>query len=171
MHGEAADPAGLRAEAQRRLRKYLSPQQIARRLRKDFPYHAEMRVSHETIYQSIFIQARGGVKRELIKYLRTGRTLRHPRRQAPARRTSGPIPNMVIISERPAEVADRAVPGHWEGDLIIGSQESISAIGTLVERTTRFLFLVHLPHNHTALATQHAMIPTMNQLPHLMRAR
>ncbi len=173
--GRSACPAklatrlGLRAEVQRRLRKNHSPKQIARRLRKDFPDHPEMWVSHETIYQAIYIQARGGLKRELVKHLRTGRTLRQPRRQAQARRTSGPIRNMVMISERPAEVADRAVPGHWEGDLIMGSQESNSAIGTLVERTTGFVILVHLPHSHTAQAMQHALIPTLNQLPDLMR--
>jgi transposase, IS30 family len=173
--GRAASPAklatrlGLRAEVQRRLRKNHSPEQIARRLREDYPDDPEMWVSHETIYQAIYIQARGGLKRELVKHLRTGRSLRQPRRQAQARRTSGPIRDMVMISQRPAEVADRAVPGHWEGDLIMGSQESNSAIGTLVERTTGFVILVHLPAGHTAQAMQHALVPALTELPDLMR--
>ena len=124
-------------------------------------------MSHETIYQAIYIQARGGLKRELVKHLRTGRTLRQPRRQAQAAATADPIRDMVMISERPAEVADRAVPGHWEGDLIMGSQESDSAIGTLVERTTGFVILVHLPHGHTAQAMQHALVPALSELPDL----
>jgi IS30 family transposase len=159
----------LRSEVQEQLRKNHSPEQIARRLRRVFPDDPEMWVSHEAIYQAIYIQARGGLKRELAKHLRTGRSLRKPRRQAQARRSSGPMKDMVMISERPAEVADRAVPGHWEGDLIMGSKESNSAIGTLVERTTGLVLLVHLPHGHTAAAMQVALVETVANLPQVMR--
>ena len=157
----------LRREVQDRLKLNNSPEQIARRLREDFPDDPEMWVSHETIYQSIYVQARGGLKRELARHLRTGRTLRKPRRRTGERR--GRIPGMVNISERPAEVEDRAVPGHWEGDLIMGSTASNSAVGTLVERTTRFVMLLHLPDGHTAPAVQEAMITTMATLPEQLR--
>jgi IS30 family transposase len=156
----------LRREVQGRLMRNHSPQQIQRRLRDEFPDDPEMRVSHETIYQSIYVQSRGGLKRELAKHLRTGRVHRKPRRRDGERR--GRIPNMIMISERPAEVADRAVPGHWEGDLIIG-KDSASAIGTLVERTTRFVMLLHLPADHGALAVQEAMVAKMSQLPEILR--
>lgn len=119
-----------------------SPEQISRRLLLDFPDDASMRISHEAIYQALYIQGRGALRRELCACLRTGRALRVPR--ARARQRGKPfITPEVMISERPAEVADRGVPGHWEGDLIIGL--SSSAIGTLVERTTRFTMLLHLP--------------------------
>ena len=119
-----------------------SPQQISRRLTLDFPDDASMRVSHEAIYQALYIQGRGALKRELTACLRTGRALRVP--QARTRQRGRPfITPELLISERPAEIADRAVPGHWEGDLIIGLNSS--AIGTLVERTTRFTMLLHLP--------------------------
>ena len=173
--GRGASPAKLatnlrlRREVQKRLRKNHSPEQIARRLRRVFPDDPEMWVSHEAIYQAIYIQARGGLKRELATHLRTGRSLRKPRRQAQARRSSGPMRDMVMISERPAEVADRAVPGHWEGDLIMGSKESNSAIGTLVERTTGLVLLVHLPHGHTAAAMQAALVEAVADLPQQMR--
>jgi len=124
----------LREEVQSRLKHRESPEQIAGRLKIDFPEDLEMRVSAETIYQSLYVQARGGLKRELTKYLRTGRSMRKPRRRAGERR--GRIPDMVMISERPPEVEDRAVAGHWEGDLIMGSTASNSAVGTLVERCT-----------------------------------
>jgi IS30 family transposase len=119
-----------------------SPQQIAQRLRLDFPDDEAMRISHEAIYQSLFIQGRGALKRELAACLRTGRALRVPRART-RRDRAGMVTPEVMISERPAEAADRAVPGHWEGDLIIGLERS--AIGTLVERTTRFTMLLHLP--------------------------
>jgi transposase, IS30 family len=157
----------LRREVQDRLKLNHSPEQIAKRLREDFPDDPEMWVSHETIYQSIYVQARGGLKRELAQHLRTGRSLRKPRRVAGERR--GRIPGMVNISERPAEVADRAVPGHWEGDLILGSTESNSAVGTLVERTTRFVMLLHLPHDHSAPTVAEAMIAKMTTLPEQLR--
>jgi IS30 family transposase len=119
-----------------------SPEQIAHRLRMDFPDDESMRISHEAIYQALFIQGRGALKRELVACLRTGRALRVPRARARQRR-DGMVTAEVMISERPAEADDRAVPGHWEGDLIIGGDRS--AIGTLVERTTRFTMLLHLP--------------------------
>ena len=109
------------------------PSRSLRRLREDFPDDPEMWVSHETIYQSLYVQGRGGLQRELTRHLRTGRALRKPHAARPAERR-GRLPGMVMISERPAEVEDRAVPGHWEGDLIIGSTASESAVGTLVER-------------------------------------
>jgi transposase, IS30 family len=156
----------LRREVQARLEHNHSPEQISRRLRDDFPDDAEMRVSPETIYQSIYVQGRGGLRRELAKHLRTGRAMRQPHRHEAERR--GRIPGMVNISERPAEVADRAVPGHWEGDLIIG-KNSESAIGTLVERATGFVLLLHLPDNHGALAVQDAIVARMAELPEILR--
>ena len=126
----------------RRWAKSWSPEQISNRLRVDFPDDASMRISHEAIYQALYVQGRGALRRELTACLRTGRALR-----VPSARTQGAGKNFVspevMISERPAEAADRAVPGHWEGDLILGLDSS--AIGTLVERTTRFTMLLHLP--------------------------
>ncbi|MGW1682906.1 IS30 family transposase [Saccharopolyspora sp. NPDC002376] len=119
-----------------------SPEQIARRLPVEFPDDESMRISHEAIYQSLYIQGRGALKRELVACLRTGRALRVPRSRT-RQRPGGHVTPDVMISQRPAEVADRAVPGHWEGDLIIGTDRS--AIGTLVERSTRFTMLLHLP--------------------------
>jgi IS30 family transposase len=119
-----------------------SPEQISHRLQVDFPDDESMRISHEAIYQALYVQSRGALKRELIACLRTGRALRVPRSRA-HQRASGHVTPEVMISERPAEVADRAVPGHWEGDLIIGTDRS--AIGTLVERVSRFTMLLHLP--------------------------
>ncbi|TQS39482.1 IS30 family transposase [Cryptosporangium phraense] len=150
-----------------------SPRQIQGRLAEAFCDRPEMRVSHETIYQSLFVQTRGGLARELTGHLRTGRSLRKPRARARAEaasKTTGPIPGPIPISARPAEAADRAVPGHWEGDLIVG-QDSKSAIGTLVERTTRFTILLHLPADHTAPTVRDAMIPAIQALPeHLRRS-
>jgi IS30 family transposase len=118
------------------------PEQIAHRLRHDFPHDKTMRISHEAIYQSLYVQGRGALRRELTACLRTGRALRFPRARSRGRGKSFIVPE-IMISERPAEAADRAVPGHWEGDLILGLESS--AIGTLVERTTRFTMLLHLP--------------------------
>ena len=119
-----------------------SPEQIANRLRADFPDDQSMRISHEAIYQALYIQGRGALKRELVSYLRMGRALRVPRARAQAKAWAH-VSEELMISSRPAEVKDRAVPGHWEGDLIIGLNRS--AIGTLVERSSRFTMLVHLP--------------------------
>jgi transposase, IS30 family len=157
----------LRAQVQDRLEDNHSPEQIAQRLREDFAHDPEMQVSHETIYQSLYVQGRGGLRRELTQHLRTGRRLRKPHRHGDQRR--GRIPAMVSISQRPPEVEDRAVPGHWEGDLILGSTASGSAIGTLVERMTRFVMLLHLPTGHGALAVQDAMVAKMAHLPQILR--
>src|SRR3954453_21833620 len=119
-----------------------SPEQIARRLRLDFPDDETMRISHEAIYQALYVQGRGALRRELTACLRTGRALRVPRARSRGRGKSHVTPE-ILISQRPAEAEDRAVPGHWEGDLIVGVGSS--AIGTLVERTTRFTILLHLP--------------------------
>ena len=128
--------------ADRRWSTAWSPEQIARRLRLDFPDDESMRISHEAIYQSLYIQGRGALQRELVACLRTGRALRKPRERL-RNRPQGHVSADVVISARPPEAEDRAVPGHWEGDLIIGTGRS--AIGTLVERTTRATILVHLP--------------------------
>jgi transposase, IS30 family len=157
----------LRGEVQTRLKRKDSPEQIAGRLKIDFPDEPEMWVSAETIYQSLYVQARGGLKRELTRYLRTGRSMRKPRRVEGERR--GRIPNMMMISERPPEVEDRAVPGHWEGDLILGSTASGSAVGTLVERTTGFVMLLHLPDNHGALAVQEALVAKIATMPEQLK--
>src|SRR5487761_543205 len=153
--------AQLRKLVQAMLMEKLSPEQISRELRQQFPGDVEMQVSHETIYQSIYVQGRGAVRSELAVYLRPGRALRRPRRRGQERR--GRIPNMINISERPAEVEDRAVPGHWEGDLIIGKQGR-SAIGTLVERKTRYLILMHLA-GQTAEEVEKAMVAATKRLP------
>jgi IS30 family transposase len=119
-----------------------SPEQIAQRLKVDFPDDESMRISHEAIYQSLFIEGRGALKRELVACLRTGRALREPRARS-RNKAQGHVTADVVLRERPAEAEDRAVPGHWEGDLIIGTGRS--AIGTLVERSSRSTLLVHLP--------------------------
>ncbi|MGW1290919.1 IS30 family transposase, partial [Streptomyces sp. NPDC002586] len=146
-----------------------SPEQICHALRARFPDRPEMHVTHETIYQALYVQGRGELRRELTRALRTGRARRRPHRQA-HKRASRAIKDMVLISERPAEAADRAVPGHWEGDLIIG-KDGRSAIGTLVERSTRYVMLVHLPVGHSAIATRNALATTVQTLPrHLWRS-
>jgi IS30 family transposase len=162
-----------------------SPEQIAHRLRLDFPDDEMMRISHEAIYQSLYVQGRGALRRELTACLRTGRALRVPRARTRGRGKSFIVPE-IMISERPAEVADRAVPGHWEGDLILGLDSS--AIGTLVERTTRFTMLLHLPRmaehgvdarvkngpalaGHGAEAVRDSIAGTITSLPeHLRRS-
>jgi transposase, IS30 family len=142
-----------------------SPQEICRRLPLDYPDDPEMRVSPETIYQSLFVQGRGELRRELARCLRTGRTRRKSQGRQHRR---GKIPDMVLISERPPEVADRAVPGHWEGDLIVGLGHR-SAVGTLVERTSRFVLLLHLPDDHTASTVEMAMRKAIMKLPSELR--
>lgn len=158
----------LAEEVQQRLDREDSPEQIARRLVIDFPDEEEMRVSHETIYKALYVQGRGELRRDLHQRLRTGRALRKPRRKVGQRDKRGRLPNMVLISERPAEVEDRAVPGHWEGDLIVGKAGK-SAIGTLVERATRYVMLLHLPDGHGADAVQQAMVEAMSRLPATLR--
>lgn len=143
-----------------------SPQQIAARLVVDYPDDPAMRVSPETIYQSLFVQARGALRRELVKALRTGRTHRQPRRQTPSRQ--GQMPDMVLIKDRPAEVADRAVPGHWEGDLIIGKTGG-SPIGTLIERQSRYVMLLNLPEGRGAEPVRVALAAKIGELPAQLR--
>jgi transposase, IS30 family len=163
----AVNPA-LRERVQQQLLEQLSPEQIAARLRREFPDDEAMQVSHESIYRSLFVQGRGELRRELAKNLRTGRALRKPRGRVDGR--GGGPKDMVMISERPAEADDRAVPGHWEGDLILGASNR-SAIGTLVERSTRFVMLLHLPADHGAQTVRDAIIAAMRQLPdHLRRS-
>jgi transposase, IS30 family len=158
--------AGLRCEVQERLRRRWSPEQISRRLREDFPGDPEMWVSHETIYRALYVQGRGALRRELARCLRTGRAVRKPRRRADQRQVR--IKDRVMISERPPEAADRAVPGHWEGDLIIGA-DGRSAIGTLVERGSRFTMLLHLPDGHGAEPVRDAIAVEIATLPAQLR--
>ena len=146
------------------LERLWSPEQIARRLAAEFGDDASMRISHETIYKSLYVQGRGELRRELARCLRTGRARRVQRGRSERVR----IPGMVMISERPAEAADRAVPGHWEGDLVMG-KNGASAIGTLVERTTRYVMLLHLPHGRSAEQVRTAMAATIQQLPASLR--
>jgi IS30 family transposase len=154
---------------QARLAVKWSPEQICQALRKDFPDRPEMRVAHETIYQALYVQGRGELRREVAAALRSGRAWRKPQRQATSRKPRFTHP-MVMISERPAEATDRAVPGHWEGDLIIG-KGSRSAIGTLVERSTRYVMLLHLPGGHHAEAVRDALTEAVKTLPaHLTRS-
>ncbi len=144
-----------------------SPQQISRRLKAEFPDDETMQVSHETIYKTIYVQGRGSLRKELASCLRTGRAQRRPQGRQERR---GRIPEMVMISKRPAEVEDRAVPGHWEGDLIVG-KDNKSAIGTLVERATRYVMLLHLPNGAGAEAVRDAMTTTVRTLPdHLWKS-
>ena len=143
-----------------------SPEQIAGRLRQDFPDDPEMWVSHETIYQAVYVQPRGELAREVKSALRTGRIKRKPQGRI-STDGRGKLRDMVNISERPAEVDDRAIPGHWEGDLIIGAN-SASAIGTLVERTTGLVMLLHLPGDHTAATVAAAMTAKIPEIPQIM---
>jgi IS30 family transposase len=162
-------------ETNRRLAAYVeeklalkwSPQEIAGRLIVDFPDDPEMRVSHETIYQTLFVQGRGGLRKELTRCLRTGRAKRRPHGRTV--NTRGKIPAMTMISERPAEAQDRAVPGHWEGDLVIGTP-STAAIATLVERTSGLVMLAGLPNGHTAEQTRDALTTKIQALPERLRA-
>ena len=153
----------LRGWVQGKLDRKWSPEQISRKLVEEFPDLETMRVSHETIYQSIYVQTRGTLKRDLEVRLRTGRALRAPRakQQGNAR---GKRVGLPPISERPAEAADRAIPGHWEGDLIVG-KDGRSQIGTLVERSTRFVMLLHLPESKDAGTVAEKMIEAAKTLP------
>jgi IS30 family transposase len=144
------------------LEEFWSPDEIARRLRRLFPGDPMMQVSHETIYQSLFVQGRGELRRELARCLRSGRTERKSR--GSHRWGGGTIQNKVMISERPAEVEDRAVPGHWEGDLLMGKSNQ-SAVGTLVERNTRYVLLLHLPEGKGAEEVEAAMRRAIATLP------
>ena len=165
--------------ADRRWATAWSPEQISARLVVDFPDDEDMRISHEAIYQALYIQGRGALKRELVACLRTGRALRKPRERA-RNRPQGHVSADVVLSERPGEVEDRAVPGHWEGDLIIGLNRS--AIGTVVERSSRYTLLVHLPRlegygtiapvkngpalgGYGAIAMKDALTTTMTTMP------
>jgi len=147
------------------LEKLWSPEQIARRLRVDFVDDVSMHVSHETIYRSLYVQGRGELRRELARCLRTGRARRRSRGRVERR---GRIADMILISERPPDARDRAVPGHWEGDIIIGKANK-SAIGTLVERTTRYVMLLHLPNGASAEEVRLAMTKTIATLPRSLR--
>jgi transposase, IS30 family len=155
---------GLRDFVQARLLQKHSPEQIAGELAKMYPDRPEMQVSHETIYKALYVQGRGELRRELHRCLRTGRALRKPRARSRHSDPRGHIPGMVNICERPAEAADRAVPGHWEGDLIIGKNQA-SQIGTLVERSTGFVQLLHLPASREADVVAQSMIAKIQGLP------
>jgi len=157
--------ARLRHTIEQLLEAHWSPQQIAQRLRHDHPDDQEMRVSHETIYQSLFVQGRGALRTELSRCLRSGRARRRPRGRIPQ---GGRLTDMVFISERPAEIEDRAVPGHWEGDLLIGTANR-SAIGTLVERQTRYVLLVALPGGRSAEHVRTALASRIMTLPEELR--
>jgi IS30 family transposase len=157
----------LHAEVAAQLGQRWSPEEIAGRLPVDFPDDEQMRISHETIYRALYVQGRGGLRRELTRCLRTGRAVRKPRgRREPGQHTK--IPDKVMISQRPAEAEDRAVPGHWEGDLIIGANNQ-SALGTLVERSTRFTLLLPLPNGYDAVSVRDAIIPAITALPTHLR--
>jgi IS30 family transposase/transposase-like protein len=159
--------ADLQEFVQSRLRKKWSPQQISNRLAKDFPDAPHMRVSTETIYQAIYVYARGELKRELAKQLRRGRVARKPRKQPDARRPRF-VDAMLPIAQRPVEVETREIPGHWEGDLIIGAAAG-SAIATLVERSSRYVMLAHLGRERSADAVRDSLISTVSQLPESLR--
>jgi len=162
-----ARDARLRREVARGLWALWSPQQIAARLIRDYPDDLSMRVSHETIYRTLFVQGRGALRKELTACLRSGRAQRRPRLRL-ERSGAGRLRNAVLISDRPAEVEDRAVPGHWEGDLLIG-KEGRSAIGVLVERSSRFVMLLHLPHGRTAEDVRVALTRQVSKLPTELR--
>ena len=160
------EDAELASVVQAKLCVKWSPEQISLHLREHFGDRAEMQVCPETIYQALFVQGRGHLRADLHQHLRTGRAVRRPRRGT-AKKASK-IPDMILISERPAEVADRAVPGHWEGDLILGSN-CRSAIATLVERQSRYTMLVHLPDNHGAVAVRDGLLAAIATLPTHLR--
>lgn len=160
----------LRDRVEAGLEAYLSPEQVAGQLRREFPTDPEMQVHHETIYRELFVQGRGALRAELHTCLRSGRARRVTRAEARSRRNEGRgrIPDMVNIVERDDEVEGRRVPGHWEGDLIVGKQNA-SAIGTLVERTTNYTLLLHLPQGHGAEQVTAAITEAMAGLPAKLR--
>lgn len=160
------DNPALLDEVVARLEQRNSPEQIAGRLRQDFPDDPEMWVSHETIYQALYVQPRGELARLVKTALRTGRAQRKPQGRKPA--GQGKLKDMINISERPPEAEDRAIPGHWEGDLIIGAGQQ-SAIGTLVERTTGFVMLLHLPEDRTAATLAAAISAKIPEIPEILR--
>lgn len=160
--------ARLHEHVQTRLNVQDSPEQIAGRLQVDFPDDLQMRLSHESIYQAIYIRSVGQLRREMRSHLRTNRSARQPR-GARTMRADTRITDAVSIAERPAEVEGRIVPGHHEGDLIMGSVASNSAMATIVERTSGYLTLVHLPHGHTAPAVATAVATSLLGLPEPMR--
>jgi len=147
------------------LRRRWSPEQISAMLRRTYPHDVSMRVSPKTIYQTLYLQARGGLKVEVKRWLRSGHAARRTRGRFTGRQR---INDMVLISDRPPEAADRAVPGHWEGDLIAGAAGA-STVGTLVERSTRFVMLLALPNGRTAAAVNTALIDRIQQLPEALK--
>jgi IS30 family transposase len=157
----------LRNVVERKLEDRWSPQQISGWLAEQYPYDPEMQVSHETIYQSLFVQSRGALRKELHSCLRSGRAMRRAKAYTKGGTGQGQIRNMVMISQRPAEVADRAVPGHWEGDLVFGKK--MTSIGTLVERHSRYVILLKLPNGHGAEAVRKAMTKRILTLPAQLR--
>jgi len=157
----------LRGVVERKLGARWSPQQISAWLASEYPDRPEMQVSHETIYQSLFVQSRGALRKELHSCLRTGRTMRRAKAYTKGNVGQGQLRDMVMISERPAEVKDRAVPGHWEGDLIFGKK--MTSIGTLVERYSRYVILLKLPNGHGAEAVRKAMTKRILTLPAQLR--
>ena len=162
-----AENPRLREAVERKLTQHWSPQQISARLVHDYPDDQEMRVSHETIYKSLFVQARGALRKELASCLRSGRTQRRSHQRTEHTGT-GRLRGMIMISDRPAEASDRAVPGHWEGDLIMG-KGGRSAIGTLVERSSRYVMLLHLPHGRTAEAVRVELTRQLARMPAELR--
>ena len=162
-----AENRELREIVEAKLELWWSPVQISDWLVDTYPEDEGMRVSHETIYQSLFVQGKGAMRKELWRCLRSGRAVRRP--QGRPSSTKGRIRDMVMISERPAEVEDRAVPGHWEGDLLMGKRQT--AIGTLVERWSRYVMLFPLPDGNTAEAVRDALTTTVQRLPeHLWKS-
>ncbi|MCY7289415.1 MAG: IS30 family transposase [Cryobacterium sp.] len=156
----------LRTKVEQDLKKKYSPEQITGRLLVEFPNDPEMRVSPETIYQSLYVQSRGALRRDLAACLRTGRAMRRPSRKVGQRKNR--IPDMINVSQRPAEAADRSVPGHWEGDLIIG-QRNLTAIGTLVEGTTGYTMLLHLPDGYKPEQVRDVLAEKIKTMPDSVR--
>ena len=157
----------LRAKVEAKLADKWSPEEISGWLARTYPDDPELQVSHETIYQSLFVQGRGALRHELHVCLRSGRAMRRNKKWTKGGHGMGKIKDMVMISERPAEVEDRAVPGHWEGDLILG--KGFTSVGTLVERQTRYVILLRLPKDHGAQAVRDAMTKRIVTLPAQLR--